>query len=320
MKVLVTGGAGYIGSHAVVALRDAGHDVLIYDNFSTGHHFLLKAPFVEGDISDAVKLDNLFNHERIDAVMHFAAHSLVGESAANPAKYYRNNVGHGLVLLERMVENGVKKIVFSSTAAVYGEPRTIPIAEQAEKNPTNTYGETKLTFEQILARFDQAYGLKYVSLRYFNAAGAHPMEHIGEAHNPETHLIPLVLQVVAGERECIQIYGNDYPTPDGTCIRDYIHVCDLADAHVLAIEALGQEQGSAVFNLGNGNGYSVKEIIQAAIKVTGREIPIRIGPRREGDPAILVASSQKIQARLRWRPVYTNIEEIIRTAWVWKRM
>ncbi|WP_315443870.1 UDP-glucose 4-epimerase GalE [uncultured Selenomonas sp.] len=319
MAVLVCGGAGYIGSHAVHALIEKGEAVVVVDNLQTGHRGALNpaAKFYEGDIRDASVLDKIFTENKIEAVIHFAANSLVGESMEKPLLYFNNNVYGMQVLLEGMVRHGVDKIVFSSTAAVYGEPKRVPIHEDDETNPTNTYGETKLTMEKMMKWVSRANGVRYVSLRYFNAAGALPDGSIGEAHMTETHLIPLILQVPIGKRDHITIYGNDYETPDGTCLRDYIHVVDLADAHVCALEYLRKGGTSDIFNLGNGQGFSVREMIAAAEKATGRAIKAEIGARRAGDPAQLVASSEKARAVLGWNPVYTDVEQVIGTAWKW---
>ena len=319
MAVFVCGGAGYIGSHAVHALIGKGEQVVIADNLQTGHRGALhpQARFYEGDIRDAALLDQIFSENEIDAVIHFAANSLVGESMEKPLLYFNNNVYGMQVLLEAMVRHGIDKIVFSSTAAVYGEPKRVPIREEDETNPTNTYGETKLTMEKMMKWVSRANGIRYVSLRYFNAAGALPDGSIGEDHAAETHLIPLILQVPNGKRDHITAFGNDYPTPDGTCLRDYIHVVDLADAHVRALSYLRKGGASDVFNLGNGQGFSVREIIAAAEKATGRAIKAEIGARRAGDPAQLVASSEKALAVLGWNPVYTDVEQVIGTAWKW---
>ena len=319
MAVFVCGGAGYIGSHAVHALIAKGQQVVIADNLQTGHRGALhpQARFYEGDIRDAALLDQIFSENEIDAVIHFAANSLVGESMEKPLLYFNNNVYGMQVLLEAIVRHGIDKIVFSSTAAVYGEPKRVPIREEDETNPTNTYGETKLTMEKMMKWVSRANGIRYVSLRYFNAAGALPDGSIGEDHAAETHLIPLILQVPNGKRDHITVFGNDYPTPDGTCLRDYIHVVDLADAHVRALSYLRKGGASDVFNLGNGQGFSVREIIAAAEKATGRAIKAEIGARRAGDPAQLVASSEKALAVLGWNPVYTDVEQVIGTAWKW---
>ena len=319
MRLLVLGGAGYIGSHTAVELLDRGHDVVIADNLITGYKQAVpkEAVFYQGDIRDYNFLNNLFKKEKIDAVIHFAAFSLVGESVTNPLKYYENNLYGTKVLLQAMIDNNVDKIVFSSTAATYGEPENIPILESDRTCPTNPYGETKLAMEKMMKWSANAYQLRYVSLRYFNACGAHKSGKLGEAHNPESHLIPLVLQVPNGKRESVSIYGTDYDTPDGTCIRDYIHVTDLAEAHILAVEYLMKGGESNVFNLGNGVGYSVREVIETARRVTGHPIPAVEIPRRAGDPARLVASGEKAKTVLGWEPKITSLEDIIRSAWVW---
>ena len=319
-NILVTGGAGYIGSHIGKKLAEAGYNVIVLDNLSKGHReAVLKGKLIVGDLADMDLLDRIMKEEEIEGVIHLAADSLVGESMEKPGKYYRNNVANGLNLLEAMVNNGVKYIVFSSTAAVYGEPEEIPITEEHPTNPENTYGESKLFFEKMLKRYDEIHGLKYVSLRYFNAAGADLSGQIGEAHDPETHLIPIVLQKALGIREKLYIFGDDYPTKDGTCIRDYIHVEDLADAHILAVEALVKGMESRVYNLGNGEGYSVKEVIEVAEEVVGKEIDAEIAERRPGDPAVLVASSDKIKRELGWKPLYPDLRTIIESAWRWHK-
>ena len=318
MNYLVSGGAGYIGSHVAKKLLAANNQVVVYDSLIKGHkEAVLGGKFVKGDLADFDLLSKTMKEENIDGVIHLAAHSLVGESMENPGKYYFNNVANGLNLLEAMQENDIKYIVFSSTAAVYGEPESVPIKEEHPTRPGNTYGESKLFFEKMLARYDQIYDFKYASLRYFNAAGADPEARIGEAHDPETHLIPIVLQKASGKRDKLFIFGDDYPTKDGTCIRDYIHVDDLADAHVLAIEALIKGMDSRIYNLGNGEGYSVKEVIDTASEVVGKEIEAEIGERRAGDPAKLVASSVKIKEELKWKPKYSDLKTIIETAWNW---
>ncbi|MGP1375887.1 MAG: UDP-glucose 4-epimerase GalE [Almyronema sp.] len=319
--VLVTGGAGYIGSHAVKALQVAGYEVVILDNLVYGHRELvenvLQAKLIEGDISDRLLLDNLFSTHKIDAVMHFAAYIFVGESVENPAKYYRNNVVGTLTLLEAMVAAGVNNIVFSSTCATYGPPQYTPLTEDHPQAPISPYGMTKLMVEKILADFDAAYGLKSVCFRYFNAAGADPDGKLGEDHNPETHLIPLVLLTALGKRDAIAIFGTDYPTPDGTCVRDYIHVSDLAQAHVLGVKHLLAKGQSDAFNLGNGNGFSVKEVIETAKQVTGKDFKVNLRDRRPGDPAVLVGSSEKAQTVLGWQPQYACLEDMISHAWQW---
>ena len=317
MAILVCGGAGYIGSHAVHALVEKGEEVVIVDNLQTGHRGALNpaAKFYEGDIRDAAVLDKIFTENKIEAVIHFAANSLVGESMEKPLLYFNNNVYGMQILLESMVKHSVDKIVFSSTAAVYGEPKRIPILEDDPTEPTNPYGESKRIMEKMMKWVSCANGVRFVSLRYFNAAGAIEDGSIGEDHNPESHLIPLILQVPMGKREHITVFGEDYPTPDGTCLRDYIHVIDLADAHVLAIDYLRKGGESNIFNLGNGRGFSVKEMIEAAKKATGRDIKVEIGARRAGDPAQLIASSEKAKKVLGWQPKYTDVKQIIQTAW-----
>lgn len=321
MAILVLGGAGYIGSHTALELVKSGRDVVIADSLVTGYKKAIpeKARFYQGDIRDFGFLDNLFQQEKIDAVIHFAAYSLVGESVANPLKYYGNNLYGTKILLEAMVKNNIDKIVFSSTAATYGEPENIPVLESDRTCPTNPYGETKLAVEKMFKWVAEAHGLRYVSMRYFNACGADENGIIGEAHNPESHLIPIILQVPNGKRETISIYGTDYDTPDGTCIRDYIHVTDLAQAHILAVKYLYNGGKSDIFNLGNGVGYSVREVIETARKVTGRPIPVTETSRRAGDPARLVASSEKAKRILGWKPVHNCLEEIIASAWNWHK-
>lgn len=317
-NVLVIGGAGYIGSHMVKHLLGLGYPVIIVDNLSTGHSELLTGGnFFKGSISDARFLDKIFSTHEIGAVMHFAACSIVGESVGNPLKYYRNNLSGTLELLSAMVRYHVKYLIFSSTAAVYGEPVEIPITENHQTEPTNPYGATKIAVEKMIDYCDVAHGLKYISLRYFNAAGADASGIIGECHDPETHLIPLVLKAALGEIENIKIFGTNYPTRDGTCIRDYIHVNDLASAHMLSLEALFSGKSSSVYNLGNSRGYSVRELIDTAGRVTGRLIPVVDSERRPGDPAVLVASSEKIKTELGYSAQYEDLETIIKTAWVW---
>jgi UDP-glucose 4-epimerase len=315
MRVLVTGGAGYIGSVVTEELVKDGHEVVVYDNLIKGHRGAVVegAGFVEGDLLDDRTLRETLKEYRVEAVIHMAAFSLVGESCELPSKYYHNNVVAGLVLLDTMIECDVKRIVFSSTAATYGEPESQPIYETARNNPTNPYGESKLAFEKAMYWYDRAYGLKYVSLRYFNAAGA--SEKCGEDHDPESHIIPIALQAATGKRSHVEIYGDDYPTPDGTCLRDYIHVIDLARAHILALKGSRQ---SAIYNLGcGGNGYSVREVVETAKQVTGKDIPVRMGPRRAGDPATLIASSDKIKSELGWQPQFQDLRVIIDSAWRW---
>lgn len=317
-KVLVVGGAGYIGSHMVKGLLGAGFDVTILDNLSTGHReSITSGTFIHGDLSDRKLLDRLFSDNSIDAVMHFAAYSLVGESVENPIDYYRNNFSGTLTLLETMLRFGIKRFIFSSTAAVYGEPETVPISEIHPCVPTNPYGASKLAVERLLSDCDAAYGMKYMSLRYFNAAGADESAEIGERHERETHLIPLVLQAALGQRKHIEIFGTDYKTPDGTCLRDYVHVTDLVSAHLLALSALMEGADSNVFNLGNSKGYSVREVIELSRKITGEPIPALESERRPGDPAVLVADSEKIRRELGWRPRYEDLEKIIESAWRW---
>ncbi len=319
MAILVLGGAGYIGSHTVYELVDYGEEVVIVDNLETGHVEAVhpKAKFYQGDIRNRAFIDRIFEENKIDAVIHFAANSLVGESMTNPLKYYDNNLCGTKVLLDSMVAHRIDKIVFSSTAATYGEPENIPILETDKTCPTNCYGETKLSMEKMFKWTGRAHGLRYVSLRYFNACGAHESGKIGEAHAPETHLIPLILQVPNGKREAITIYGDDYPTPDGTCIRDYIHVTDLAMAHIQAVQYLRAGNPSNIFNLGNGVGFSVKEVIEAARAVTGHPIPAVIEGRRAGDPARLIASSEKAREVLGWNPQHDDLSKIIASAWKW---
>lgn len=319
MSILVLGGAGYIGSHTVYELIDAGEDVVVVDNLETGFREAVhpQARFYEGDIRNRVFMDSVFEKEDIDGVIHFAANSQVGESMVNPLKYYNNNLCGTEVLLESMVAHGVDKIVFSSTAATYGEPERIPILETDRTFPTNCYGETKLSMEKMFKWTGNAHNLRFVSLRYFNACGAHPNGQIGEAHNPETHLIPLILQVPNKQREFISIFGTDYDTKDGTCIRDYIHVNDLAQAHILAMKYLREGNESNIFNLGNGVGFTVKEVVETARTVAGHPIPAREEPRRAGDPSTLIASSDKAKSILGWKPQFDDLKTIISTAWKW---
>lgn len=319
--ILVTGGAGYIGSHAVLALKEKGYDVVILDNLVYGHRDVvennLKVELIVGETTDRALLDQIFNTRNIAAVMHFAAYAYVGESVENPAKYYQNNVVGTLTLLEAMQQAGINQFVFSSTCATYGIPETVPIPETHPQNPINPYGESKLMVERILKDFDTAYGLKSVSFRYFNAAGADPQGRTGEDHNPETHLIPLILLTALGKRNAIKIFGTDYPTRDGTCIRDYIHVTDLAQAHVLGLEYLLNGGESEVFNLGNGNGFTVREMIATAKEVTQTDFTVEETDRRPGDPAMLVGSSEKARQVLGWQPEYANLSQIIDHAWQW---
>lgn len=320
-SILVTGGAGYIGSHTVLALKRAGYEVVILDNLVYGHRDLveqvLQVELIEGDTSDRTLLDNLFQSHNFAAVMHFSAYAYVGESVTDPAKYYRNNVLGTLTLLESMLAASMKNFVFSSTCATYGIPNFIPLTEDHPQNPINPYGTTKLMVEKILTDFDVAYNFKSVCFRYFNAAGANPEGLLGEDHNPETHLIPLVLQTALGKREAISIFGTNYPTPDGTCIRDYIHVNDLADAHILGLEYLLNGGESEVFNLGNGNGFSVREVISAAEDVTGMLISVKECDRRAGDPPALIGTSEKARKILNWQPQYPDIKDIVSHAWQW---
>ena len=315
MKVLVTGGAGYIGSVTSKLLLQSNHEVVIFDNLSRGHKAAIPkgAIFVQGDLADSVILYKTFNNHRIEYVIHFAAASLVEESVKNPNLYFQNNVVNGVNLLKSMIENNVKKIIFSSSAAVYGSPDIVPIPETAKINPINPYGGTKRIFEILLEEYDKACGLKYTSLRYFNVAGAY--ENLGEDHHPETHLIPLILRTALGEQKTFEIFGDDYDTRDGTCIRDYIHVYDLAIAHLLAMKIL--DQTSKVYNLGSENGTTVKEVFKTACEITGKEIPTKIVGRRAGDPPALIASSQKIKQDLGWQPKKTNLKAIIQDAWNW---
>ena len=320
MKILVLGGAGYIGSHTVYRLIEQGHKVVVFDNFETGYYEAIHpdAEVYEGDLRNRADIDNVFDEESdIDAVIHFAANSLVGESMVKPLKYYDNNICGTKVLLESMVAHNINRIVFSSTAATYGEPIHTPILENDPTNPTSCYGETKRAMERMFYWTEQAHGMKYVSLRYFNACGAHISGKIGEAHNPESHLIPIILQTANGTRDHISVFGTDYDTPDGTCIRDYIHVTDLAQAHILAVEYLINGGESDIFNLGNGVGFSVKEVIETAKKVTGKEIKVVEENRRAGDPAVLIASSEKAKKVLGWNPQYNELSTIIETAWKW---
>ncbi|MDY0002725.1 MAG: UDP-glucose 4-epimerase GalE [Polyangia bacterium] len=327
--ILVVGGAGYVGSHMVQALLDDRRGVVVLDNLSTGHRGLASAPrargggrgalLVEGSLGDPGLLDRLFTEHRFAAVMHFAAFSLVGESVSQPLRYYQNNVGETVALLAGMLRHGVTSFLFSSTAAVYGEPEKCPIPEEAPLGPTNPYGATKVAVERCLADCDAAHGLRFVSLRYFNAAGAHPDGHLGEAHEPESHLIPIVLQVARGLRPHLDIFGTDYPTPDGSCLRDYVHVCDLAQAHLAALTYLEKGGASRIFNVGSSRAASVREVVGVAERVTGREIPVREVARRPGDPAVLVADSSRIRAELGWAPRYEELEPILGTAWAWEQ-
>jgi UDP-glucose 4-epimerase len=320
MKILVTGGAGYIGSHTVRKLKNTGHDIVIFDNLSSGHQDAIKGfELFIGDLANKEDLKKVFSENNFDAVIHFAGSIEAGESMTDPKRFFQNNVINGLNLLEAMLENNVKKIVFSSTAAVYGQPEKMPIEETDPKNPTNVYGETKLMFEKILEAYDNAYGLKSICLRYFNAAGADPSGEIGADHKNKTHLITLILLTALGKRDSIKIFGTDYPTPDGTGIRDYVHVNDLAEAHVLALKHLQISNSSDKFNLGNEKGTSVREVIQIAKAITGIDFKVIEEPRREGDPAKLFASSQKAKDILGWKPRFENIDQILETAWNWHK-
>ncbi|MFC6259345.1 UDP-glucose 4-epimerase GalE [Levilactobacillus fujinensis] len=321
MTVLVLGGAGYIGSHAVDRLVEKGYDVAVVDNLVTGHRAAVnkKARFYEGDVRDQDFLNGVFDKEDIEGVIHFAAFSVVPESMKKPLKYFDNNTAGMVSLLEVMNKHNVKRIVFSSTAATYGEPKQIPIKETDPQIPTNPYGESKLMMEKIMRWSDEAYGIKFIALRYFNVAGAKEDGSIGEDHHPETHLVPIILQVAAGERKELAIFGSDYPTKDGTNVRDYVHVVDLADAHILALEYLKAGHDSDAFNLGSSTGFSNKEMLEAARKVTGKEIPATMAPRRAGDPSTLIAASDKARKVLNWQPRFDNVEDIIRTAWNWKQ-
>ena len=320
MSVLVCGGAGYIGSHTVSELLDRGEDVVVADNLQKGHKkAVLGGKLMIGDLRDSDFLDKVFSENTIDSVIQFAADSLVGESVEDPLKYYNNNVVSTLSLLSKMKQYGVDKIVFSSTAATYGEPQNIPIMETDPTIPTNPYGQTKLAVEKALKWCYEAYDIKYTALRYFNAAGAHISGKIGEDHNPETHLIPIILQAALGQRDSITIFGDDYNTEDGTCVRDYIHVTDLADAHILALDKMRADGKSNIYNLGNGNGFSVKEVVDITRKVTCVDIKAELGERRPGDPAILVASSEKAKKELNWKPKYNDLGTIIETAWKWHK-
>lgn len=316
--ILVTGGAGYIGSHTVKLLVESGYEVLVYDSMELGHpEAVVGGTIVEGDLRDKDRLYETFASYPVDGVIHFAAYASVPDSVANPDRYFENNIGGGLNLLNAMRDHGVKRIIFSSSAATYGEPLHVPIEETHPQNPTNPYGESKLMFEKILKWYDVAYGIKSVSLRYFNAAGADPDGRIGEDHDPEGHLIPIVLQVALGQRECVKVFGTDWDTPDGTCVRDYIHVTDLADAHLLSLKALEQGAPTTAYNLGNGDGQSVRQVIETASEVVGRPISWVAAPRRPGDPAKLVASSEKLRKELGWKPRYPELRKIIETAWAW---
>lgn len=319
MKILITGGAGYIGSHAVKLFLERGHDVWVYDNLIYGHRAAVPADrLIVADLNETHRIDQVLMEKQIDACVHFAAFTYVGESVTNPAKYYQNNLVNTLNLLECLRRHKVSRFIFSSTAATYGMPEQMPITETTPQVPINPYGASKLAVERALADYAQAYQWGFAALRYFNASGAHPDGSIGEDHTPETHLIPLVIQAAVGQRPHIEIFGTDYPTPDRTCVRDYIHVCDLAEAHLLALEKLQPSQ-QLHYNLGIGRGYSVREVIAAVEAVTGKKVPIKEGPRRAGDPPVLVASSDKIQKELGWKPRYTDIKAIVETAWNWHK-
>ena len=320
MRILVAGGAGYIGSHMVKMLLDRGHEPTVLDDLSAGHRdAVLGGHIVEASLADRAALDALFADERFDAVMHFASFIQVGESVKEPAKYYRNNFANTLNLLDAMVAARVQRFVFSSTAAIFGEPDYVPIDETHAKRPINAYGRSKLMVEHALEDYERAYGLKSVCLRYFNAAGADPSGRIGERHDPETHLIPLILQAASGRRESIQVFGSDYDTPDGTCIRDYIHVVDLCDVHLLALDWMARHGASGAFNLGNGQGFSVREVIRAAEAVSGRKVRVVEAPRRAGDPARLVADARRARSELGWEPKYAGLETIVAHAWGWEQ-
>jgi UDP-glucose 4-epimerase len=316
LKILVTGGAGYIGGTVALRLLSTGHNVLIYDNFCHGHRDLVPAgtQLIEGDIADRERLTRILHDEQVDGVMHFAALIEAGESMKHPEMYFRNNTASTLTLLEAMLAAGVDRLVFSSTAAVYGEPKSTPIEEDAALAPTNPYGESKLLVEYMLTWMNRIHGLRYASLRYFNVAGA--VEGRGEAHEPESHLIPLILDVALGRRKSIKIFGQDYPTPDGTCIRDYVHVGDLADAHILALEGLST-RSRQIYNIGNGQGFSVRQVVDSVRRITGHPIPVLEEPRRDGDPAVLVASSRRIMDELGWKPRFSSLDDIVRSAWIW---
>ncbi len=320
MSVLVVGGAGYIGSHTVRELQKSGKEVVVYDNLSKGYRDAVNGyTLVVGDLLDQKCLMETIEKYQVDSVIHFAAFIEVGESMTDPEKYYLNNVSGTLSLLQVMRKTGVNRIVFSSTAAVYGEPEEVPITERCPKHPSSVYGNTKWMMEQILRDYDMAYGLKYTALRYFNACGAHVDGSIGEAHTPESHLIPIILQVLLGQREKVFIFGDDYDTPDGTCVRDYIHVTDLASAHVLSLKRLENGGSSTAYNLGNGNGFSVKEVIATVEKVTGEKVKVEMAKRRPGDPAVLIAGSKRAMEELHWKPEYQSLDKIIETAWSWHK-
>lgn len=319
MKILVVGGAGYIGSHMVKLLSRSGTEVITLDNLSCGYADAVRyGELIKGDLGDRITLDKLFSDHRIDAVMHFAAFIEVGESVSNPAKYYHNNVSNTQILLDAMISHDIEHFIFSSTAAIFGEPEYTPIDEAHKKEPINPYGRSKLMVEQILEDYDRAYGLKSTCLRYFNAAGADPEGELGERHNPETHLLPLILQAASGRRENIKIFGQDYPTDDGTCVRDYVHINDLCEAHSLALKRMQEKSESARYNLGNGKGFSVREVIDTTMSVTGKDFTVIEDARRPGDPAVLVADSQRARNELNWQPQFDKLETIIETAWQWE--
>lgn len=321
MKILVVGGAGYIGSHMALMLGNKGYQVVILDDLSSGHkEAILSGEFIKGSIGDSALLDNVFSQHKFDAVMHFASFIQVGESMKEPAKYYHNNLINSINLLDAMLRHGVKRFIFSSTAAIFGEPDYTPINESHPKRPTSPYGVSKWMVEQVLQDYDRAYDLKSICLRYFNAAGADPEARIGECHEPESHLIPLLLQVGSGKRECVQVYGRDYPTSDGTCIRDYIHIVDLCAAHELALMQLMRNGRSAAYNLGNGKGFSVQQVIDTVQEVIGRKIQIVDSPRRPGDPACLVSDSALARRELGWSPVYPDLRTIVSHAWNWEKI
>ena len=317
MHVLVTGGAGYVGSHTVRLLLEGGHDVTVYDNLVYGHHGAIPGRVIEGDLADRARLDEVFGSQRFDAVLHFAAYAYVGESVVDPAKYFRNNVAGGLSLLDAMRAHDVKRLVFSSTCATYGEPQTLPLTEDMPQHPTNPYGESKLSFERVLYWYARAYGLSSVSLRYFNAAGAALDGTLGEDHDPETHLIPLVLRLALGASPHVQVFGDDYPTPDGTCLRDYVHVLDLGAAHLQALGLLDQPGTWLAYNLGAGVGHSVREVIETCRRVTGHPIPVELAPRRPGDPPALYANNERARRDLGWELRYSDLETIVASAWAW---
>jgi UDP-glucose 4-epimerase len=317
VKILVTGGAGYIGSHTVAELLKAGHEVVVFDNLVYGHKEAVSCPLVIGDLLNKAEIHQVFENNQFDGVIHFAAYALVGKSMTNPGKYFENNLMGGINLLDEMKSHKVGKIVFSSTCAQYGFPEKLPVVEEESKKPVSVYGESKLMFEKILSWYDQLFGIRNVCLRYFNAAGASLDGSLGEDHTPETHLIPLVMQAALGQREKIVIYGDDYKTPDGTNIRDYIHVLDLADAHLKSLDYLTKENQSNYFNVGTGNGYSVRQIVETIKKISGINFPVEIGPRRPGDPDAIWADNLKIKETLAWEPKYSDLETIIKTAWSW---